>query len=127
MYFIAGVDGQTLTMKHKDGETKIVVPPDVPVVTYEKGDKDDLKAGTKIFIAAGHRARRLDQPVMDIGDVEPCTRHALEDRNQDHRQEREGDDRLQPAAQGPAGLAPRVTHAVIWDAFFRRADRSGQG
>jgi hypothetical protein len=52
---VAGVDGQTLTMKHKDGETKIVVPPDVPVVTYEKGDKDDLKAGTKIFIAAGKK------------------------------------------------------------------------
>ena len=52
---VAGVDGQTLLMKHKDGETKIVVPPDVPVVTYEKGDKDDLKAGTKIFIAAGKK------------------------------------------------------------------------
>jgi hypothetical protein len=52
---VAGVDGQTLTMKHKDGETKIVVPPDVPVVTYEKGDKNDLKAGTKIFIAAGKK------------------------------------------------------------------------
>ena len=52
---VAGVDGQTLTMKHKDGETKIVVPPDVPVVTYEKGDKSDLKAGTKIFIAAGKK------------------------------------------------------------------------
>src|ERR1700719_336412 len=52
---VAGVDGQTLTMKHKNGENKIVVPPDVPVVTYEKGDKDDLKAGTKIFIAAGKK------------------------------------------------------------------------
>ena len=50
---VAGVDGQTLLMKHKDGETKIVVPPDVPIVTYEKGDKADLKPGTKIFIAAG--------------------------------------------------------------------------
>jgi hypothetical protein len=52
---VAGVDGQTLTMKYKDGETKIVVPPDIPIVTYEKGDKADLKPGTKIFIAAGKK------------------------------------------------------------------------
>ena len=52
---VAGVDGQTLTMKYKDGETKIVVPPDIPIVTYEKGDKADLKPGTKIFIAAGSK------------------------------------------------------------------------
>ncbi|HXW25635.1 MAG TPA: hypothetical protein VEK73_12900 [Xanthobacteraceae bacterium] len=50
---VAGVDGQTLLMKHKDGETKIVVPPDVPIVTYVKGDKAELTPGTKIFIAAG--------------------------------------------------------------------------
>jgi outer membrane lipoprotein SlyB len=52
---VTGVDGQTLTLKHKDGETKIIVPPDVPVVTYAKGDKEDLKPGTKIFIAFGNK------------------------------------------------------------------------
>jgi hypothetical protein len=52
---VAGVDGQTLLMKHKDGETKIVVPPDVPIVTYIKGDKAELKPGIKIFIAAGKK------------------------------------------------------------------------
>ena len=52
---VAGVDGQTLTLKHKDGENKIVVPPDTPIVTYTKGDKADLKPGTKIFIAAGKK------------------------------------------------------------------------
>ena len=52
---VAGVDGQTLLLKHKDGENKISVPPDTPIVTYTKGDKSELKPGTKIFIAAGKK------------------------------------------------------------------------
>ena len=46
---VTGVDGQTLTLKHKNGETKIVVPPDAPIVTYAPGSRDDLKPGVKIF------------------------------------------------------------------------------
>jgi ribosome maturation factor RimP len=47
---VSSVEGQTLTMKYKDGEKKIVVPKDIPIVTYAAGDKADLKPGTKIFI-----------------------------------------------------------------------------
>ena len=46
------VDGQTLTLKYKDGEKNIVVPTDIPIVTYLPGDKSELKAGAKIFISA---------------------------------------------------------------------------
>jgi hypothetical protein len=52
---VTGVDGQTLSVKYKDGEKKITVPPDVPVVTYLPGDKAELKAGAKIFIAAARK------------------------------------------------------------------------
>jgi len=52
---VAGVDGQTLVLKHKDGETRIVIPPDTPIVEFAKGDKADLKPGAKIFIAAGKK------------------------------------------------------------------------
>ena len=45
-------DGQVLTVKYKDGEKKIVVPPDVPIVSFAAGDKDELKPGAKIFISA---------------------------------------------------------------------------
>ena len=45
-------DGQVLTVKYKDGEKKIVVPPDVPIVSFAPGDKDELKPGAKIFISA---------------------------------------------------------------------------
>ena len=46
------VDGQTLTMKYKDGEKKIFVPANTPIVTYVQGDKSDLKPGAKVFIVA---------------------------------------------------------------------------
>jgi hypothetical protein len=52
---VAGVDGQTLLLKHKDGENKIVVTPETAIVTYIKGDRSELKPGTKIFIAAGKK------------------------------------------------------------------------
>src|SRR3984893_13071721 len=44
---VAGNDGHMLTVKYKDGEKKVVVSPETPVVTYVPGDKSDLKAGAK--------------------------------------------------------------------------------
>jgi hypothetical protein len=52
---VAGVDGQTLTLKYKDGEKKILVTPDTMIVTYVKGDKSEITLGTKIFIAAAKK------------------------------------------------------------------------
>ena len=49
---VAAVDGQTLTLKYKDGEKKIFVPADTPIVAYVRGDNNDLKPGAKVFIAA---------------------------------------------------------------------------
>lgn len=46
---VAGNDGQTLMIKYKDGEKKVTIGPDTPVVTYVPGDKSDLKAGAKII------------------------------------------------------------------------------
>jgi hypothetical protein len=46
---VAGNDGQTLMIKYKDGEKKVVVAPDTPVVTYVPADKSDLKRGAKII------------------------------------------------------------------------------
>ena len=52
---VAGVDGQTLTLKYKNGEKKIIVTPQTVVVAYSPGDKADLKPGTKIFIAVAKK------------------------------------------------------------------------
>jgi len=48
----ATVDGQTLTLKYKDGQNRIFVPLDTPIVIYELGDRADLKPGAKVFIVA---------------------------------------------------------------------------
>ena len=48
----ASADGGTLTLKYKDGEQKIFVPADVPVVSYDVGDRKDLKPGAPVFIVA---------------------------------------------------------------------------
>src|SRR4030081_76068 len=46
---VAGNDGHTLMVKYKDGEKKVLVAPDTPVVTYVPADKSDLKAGAKVI------------------------------------------------------------------------------
>ncbi|MFT4118170.1 hypothetical protein [Bradyrhizobium sp.] len=46
---VVGNDGHTLLVKYKDGEKKVFVSADTPVVTYVPGDKSDLKAGAKII------------------------------------------------------------------------------
>ena len=46
---VAGNDGHTLLIKYKDGEKKVVVGPDTPVVTYAPADKSELKPGAKVI------------------------------------------------------------------------------
>jgi hypothetical protein len=49
------VDGQTLTLKYKDGEKKVIVTPQTVIVTYNPSDKSELKPGAKIFIGAAKK------------------------------------------------------------------------
>ncbi len=49
---VSGVDGSTMMVKYKDGEKRIVVPPDTPIVRYEIGGKSDLKAGARFTVLA---------------------------------------------------------------------------
>jgi hypothetical protein len=48
---VAGNDGHTLLIKYKDGEKKVTVAPNTPVVTYVPADKSELKAGAKVIAA----------------------------------------------------------------------------
>jgi hypothetical protein len=66
---VTGVDGQTLSVKYKDGEKKLIVPPDATIVTYVPGDKSELKPGTKIFIAAAKKQPdgTLEAPRVNYG------------------------------------------------------------
>ena len=46
---VVGNDGHTLLIKYKDGEKKVVVSPETPVVTYVPADRSELKAGAKVI------------------------------------------------------------------------------
>jgi uncharacterized protein DUF5666 len=49
---VAGKDGQTLTVKYKDGEQKILVTPATEITTATKKSAADLKPGQKILAFA---------------------------------------------------------------------------
>ena len=47
---VKGTDGQNILVKYKDGEKKVVVPPETPIVTFVASDKSEVKAGANIII-----------------------------------------------------------------------------
>jgi hypothetical protein len=49
---VKGVEGSTITIKYKEGEKKIVVPPNTPVVRYVIGSPADLKPGAHFTVLA---------------------------------------------------------------------------
>jgi hypothetical protein len=52
---VTGVEGPVITIKYKDGEKKIIVTSEVPIVRYEIGDKGELKPGAAISVAAAKK------------------------------------------------------------------------
>jgi hypothetical protein len=65
----ASSDGQVLMLKYKDGEKKIVVSSDTPIVVYVPGEKSELKPGASIFIAAAVKQPdgSLQAPRVNVG------------------------------------------------------------
>ena len=49
---VAAPQGRTLKLKYKDGEKTVLVPLDVPVVTFKPGDRSLLVPGAKVQITA---------------------------------------------------------------------------
>jgi hypothetical protein len=52
---VAAKDGETLTVKYKDGEKKIVVTPTTVIAAAAPGSKDELKPGVHIIIFASEK------------------------------------------------------------------------
>lgn len=53
---VVGTTGRSLTVTYKGGEKTIVVPPDVPVVTFEPGDRAELIPGAHVIVFARSEA-----------------------------------------------------------------------
>ena len=49
---VTGVDGPVITVKYKDGDKKIIVTPDVPIVRYDVVDLSVLKPGVAFSVLA---------------------------------------------------------------------------
>jgi hypothetical protein len=66
---VTATDGGTLTVKYKEGEKKIVVPPNVPIVRYEIGDRSELKPG--VHVTALNAVKKadgsIDAPRLNVG------------------------------------------------------------
>lgn len=52
---VSGVDGQTIMVKYKEGEKKVIVPPNTNIVAFTPGTKDDLKPGAQMIVIAGQK------------------------------------------------------------------------
>jgi hypothetical protein len=63
---VAGTDGQNIRVRYKDGEKKVVVPPETPIVAFVSGDKTELKPGAKIIIFG---ATKKDDGTLEAGRV----------------------------------------------------------
>ncbi|NMV40958.1 hypothetical protein [Ralstonia insidiosa] len=63
---MTGAQGRTLSVKYKDGEQRIVVPPEVPIVTFEPGRPDELTAGAHVvlFVRADAQGALTAQRVL---------------------------------------------------------------
>jgi hypothetical protein len=44
--------GRRMTLKYKDGEKTVVVPPDVPIVTFEPGSREMMVPGAHVILTA---------------------------------------------------------------------------
>ena len=49
---VGSVDGQTLLLKYKDGEKKIIVPPTASIALFGPGEKTEVKPGVAVAITA---------------------------------------------------------------------------
>jgi hypothetical protein len=59
----------TLTVKYKEGEKKIIVPPGVPIVRYEVGDRSEIKRGAHIVAlnAVKKPDGSIEAPRLNVG------------------------------------------------------------
>ena len=66
---VTGTDSHSLTVKYKEGEKKIIVPPDVPIVRYEIGNRDELKPGVHVtsLNAVKKPDGSIEAPRLNVG------------------------------------------------------------
>ena len=66
---VASAEGEVVMVKYKDGEKKVVIPADTPIVAYAPGDKAEIKPGAKIIIMGAQKQPdgSLLAPAINVG------------------------------------------------------------
>lgn len=66
---VTGKDGRELLVKYKDGEKKVIVPPETIIAKYAPGSAADLKVGAKVFVAGAKKEAdgSLTAPNIAVG------------------------------------------------------------
>jgi hypothetical protein len=66
---VTATDAGTLTVKYKEGEKKIIVPPGVPIVRYEIGDRSEVKPGVHVTAlnAVKKQDGSIEAPRLNVG------------------------------------------------------------
>jgi hypothetical protein len=52
---VTAKDGQTIMVKYKDGEKKVLITPQTAITAVAPGSKDELKVGTQLIIMAADK------------------------------------------------------------------------
>lgn len=66
---VSSVDGQIIMVKYTDGEKKVVVPPNTPVVKFVPGNAGDLKPGAQMIVTAAQKMPdgSFEAPAINVG------------------------------------------------------------
>jgi hypothetical protein len=66
---VASTDGQIIMVKYPDGEKKVVVPPNTPVVMFAPGNMSDLKPGAQVMVPAAQKMPdgSFEAPGINVG------------------------------------------------------------
>jgi hypothetical protein len=66
---VAGVNGQVVTVKYKDGEKKVIVTPETSIVKNAPSDRSEIKPGAQIIIFGAQKQAdgSLVAPAIYVG------------------------------------------------------------
>jgi hypothetical protein len=66
---VASVDGDVVMVKYKDGEKKVIISKDTPVVAYAPAEMSEVKPGAQIIIFAAQKQAdgTYSAPAINIG------------------------------------------------------------
>jgi len=66
---VSRVDGDVVMVMYKDGEKKVIVPKDIPVVAYTQGEMSEVKPGAQIIIFAAQKQAdgTYTAPAINVG------------------------------------------------------------